>query len=170
MATIQHAPGIAEMVMALSRLLKSISKSNERLVPLYEEFALLNDYFTIQQYRYGGDLEIEVSRIESETLCRDCMIPGSPCSRWWKNAIFHGLEPKGGHGSVLLDISTDPDTGDVLLRITDDGVGMPPEQVAHLLDEPAEGAEKAEKVPSCRPVEREPPHPVFLWRGLRPDH
>ena len=34
MATIQHAPGIAEMVMALSRLLKSISKSNERLVPL----------------------------------------------------------------------------------------------------------------------------------------
>lgn len=62
-----------------------------------------------------------------------------------ENAIFHGLEPKGGHGSVLLDISTDPDTGDVLLRITDDGVGMPPEQVAHLLDEPAEGAEKAEK-------------------------
>ena len=37
---------------------------------------------------------------------------------------------------MLLDISTDPDTGDVLLRITDDGVGMPPEQVAHLLDEP----------------------------------
>ena len=36
MATIQHAPGIAEMVMALSRLLKSISKSNERLVPLYD--------------------------------------------------------------------------------------------------------------------------------------
>ena len=48
-------------------------------------------------------------------------------------------------GSVLLDISTDSDTGDVLLRITDDGVGMPPELVAHLLDEPAEGAEKAEK-------------------------
>ena len=59
MATIQHAPGIAEMVMALSRLLKSISKSNERLVPLYEEFALLNDYFTIQQYRYGGTITLE---------------------------------------------------------------------------------------------------------------
>ena len=106
---------------------------------------MLNDYFTIQQYRYGGDLEIEVSRIESETLCRDCMIPRFTLQPLVENAIFHGLEPKGGHGSVLLDISTDPDTGDVLLRITDDGVGMPPEQVAHLLDEPAEGAEKAEK-------------------------
>lgn len=145
MATIQHAPGIAEMVTAFARLTKSISKGTQKLVPLQEELALLNDYFTIQQYRYGGDLEIEVSRIESETLCRDCMIPRFTLQPLVENSIFHGLEPKGGHGSVLLDISTDPDTGDVLLRITDDGVGMPPEQVAHLLDEPAEGAEKAEK-------------------------
>ena len=144
-ATIQHAPGIAEMVTAFARLTKSISKGTQKLVPLQEELALLNDYFTIQQYRYGGDLEIEVSRIESEALCRDCMIPRFTLQPLVENAIFHGLEPKGGHGSVLLDISTDPDTGDVLLRITDDGVGMPPELVAHLLDEPAEGAEKAEK-------------------------
>ena len=137
MATIQHAPGIAEMVTAFARLTKSISKGTQKLVPLQEELALLNDYFTIQQYRYGGDLEIEVSRIESETLCQDCMIPRFTLQPLVENAIFHGLEPKGGHGSVLLDISTDPDTGDVLLRITDDGVGMPPE--------PAEGAEKAEK-------------------------
>ena len=145
MATIQHAPGIAEMVTAFARLTKSISKGTQKLVPLQEELALLNDYFTIQQYRYGGDLEIEVSRIEDERLCRDCLIPRFTLQPLVENAIFHGLEPKGGHGSVLLDISTDPDTGDVLLRITDDGVGMPPEQVAHLLDEPAEGAEKAEK-------------------------
>ncbi len=145
MATIQHAPGIAEMVTAFARLTKSISKGTQKLVPLQEELALLNDYFTIQQYRYGGDLEIEVSRIESETLCQDCLIPRFTLQPLVENAIFHGLEPKGGHGSVLLDISTDPDTGDVLLRITDDGVGMPPEQVAHLLDEPAEDAEKAEK-------------------------
>ena len=75
MATIQHAPGIAEMVTAFARLTKSISKETQKLVPLQEELALLNDYFTIQQYRYGGDLEIEVSRIEDERLCRDCMIP-----------------------------------------------------------------------------------------------
>ena len=145
MATIQHAPGIAEMVTAFARLTKSISKGTQKLVPLQEELALLNDYFTIQQYRYGGDLEIEVSRIEDERLCRDCLIPRFTLQPLVENAIFHGLEPKGGHGSVLLDISTDPDTGDVLLRITDDGVGMPPEQVAHLLDAPTGEKEKAEK-------------------------
>ena len=145
MATIQHAPGIAEMVTAFARLTKSISKGTQKLVPLQEELALLNDYFTIQQYRYGGDLEIEVSRIEDERLCQDCMIPRFTLQPLVENAIFHGLEPKGGHGSVLLDISTDPATGDVLLRLTDDGIGMPPEQVEHLLDEPTEETEKAEK-------------------------
>ena len=145
MATIQHAPGIAEMVTAFARLTKSISKGTEKLVPLQEELALLNDYFTIQQYRYGGDLEIEVSRIEDERLCQDCMIPRFTLQPLVENAIFHGLEPKGGHGSVLLDISTDPATGDVLLRLTDDGIGMPPEVVAHLLDEPTGETEKAEK-------------------------
>ena len=145
MATIQHATGIAEMVTAFARLTKSISKGTEKLVPLQEELALLNDYFTIQQYRYGGDLEIEVSRIEDERLCQDCMIPRFTLQPLVENAIFHGLEPKGGHGSVLLDISTDPATGDVLLRLTDDGIGMPPDVVAHLLDEPTEAKEKAEK-------------------------
>lgn len=58
MATIQHAPGIAEMVTAFARLTKSISKGTQKLVPLQEELALLNDYFTIQQYRYGGDLKL----------------------------------------------------------------------------------------------------------------
>ena len=145
MATIQHAPGIAEMVTAFARLTKSISKGTEKLVPLQDELALLNDYFTIQQYRYGGDLEIEVSRIEDERLCRDCRIPRFTLQPLVENAIFHGLEPRGGHGSVLLDISTDPANGDVLLRLTDDGVGMPPEVAAHLLDEPTEEAERQDK-------------------------
>ena len=94
MATIQHAPGIAEMVTAFARLTKSISKGTQKLVPLQEELALLNDYFTIQQYRYGGDLEIEVSRIESETLCRDCMIPRFTLQPLWKTPSSTGWSPR----------------------------------------------------------------------------
>ena len=137
MATIQNAPGIAEMVTAFARLTKSVSKSTEKLVPLQEELALLNDYFTIQQYRYGGDIQIEVSHIDRETICRDCMIPRFTLQPLAENAIFHGLEAKGGYGSVLLEIRISPEGGDVLVTMIDDGVGMPPEQVAHLLDEPS---------------------------------
>ena len=141
MATIQHAPGIAEMVMALSRLLKSISKSNERLVPLYEEFALLNDYFTIQQYRYGGTITLDVSYIEDESLNHSCLIPRFTLQPLVENAIFHGIEPKGSAGEVTLRVERDTANGDVLIHLTDDGVGMTPEQAAKALQEP--GPEEA---------------------------
>ena len=146
MATIQNATGIAEMVTAFARLTKSISKSTEKLVPLQDELALLNDYFTIQQYRYGGDIQIEVAHIDDEAICRDCMIPRFTLQPLAENAIFHGLEPKGGFGSVLLEIRISPGDGDVLVTMTDDGVGMPPEQVARLLDPPENQAAAQDKI------------------------
>lgn len=137
MATIQHATGIAEMTISLSRLLKSVSKGNERLVPLQEEFALLNDYFTIQQYRYGGTITLDVIWIEDERLCQDCMIPRFTLQPLVENAIFHGIEPKGCAGSIELTIKTDKETGDVLILLTDDGVGMNDEQAKQILTEPS---------------------------------
>lgn len=136
MAAIQHAPGIEEMVTALSRLLKSVSKGNERLVPLYEEFALLNDYFTIEQYRYGGTITLDVDYIEDESLARVCLIPRFTLQPLVENAIFHGIEPKGQAGEIRLTVTRDPDGGDVLLRLHDDGVGMTAEQAAKALSEP----------------------------------
>ena len=141
MATIQHAPGIAEMVTALSRLLKSVSKGNERLVPLYEEFALLNDYFTIQQYRYGGTITLDVSYIEDENLTHSCLIPRFTLQPLVENAIFHGIEPKGSAGEVTLRVERDAANGDVLILLSDDGVGMTPAQAAKALQEP--GPEEA---------------------------
>lgn len=137
MATIQHATGIAEMTISLSRLLKSVSKGNERLIPLQEEFALLNDYFTIQQYRYGGTITLDVIWIEDERLCQDCMIPRFTLQPLVENAIFHGIEPKGCAGGIELTIKTDKETGDVLILLTDDGVGMSDEQAKQILTEPS---------------------------------
>ena len=98
------------------------------------------------QYRYGGDIQIEVARIDDEAICRDCMIPRFTLQPLAENAIFHGLEPKGGFGSVLLEICLSPGDGDVLVTLTDDGVGMPPEQVAHLLDPPRTQADAQDKI------------------------
>lgn len=136
MATIQRVSGIAEMTTALSRLLKSLSKGSERLVPLYEEFALINDYFTIQQYRYGGTITLEVDYIEDERLARTCLIPRFTLQPLVENAIFHGIEPRGQAGSILMRVVRDTDSTDVLLYLQDDGVGMTPEQAARALSEP----------------------------------
>lgn len=100
MATIQGAPGIAEMTTSFARLLKSVSKGNRPLITLREEFALLNDYCTIQQYRYGGAITIEIAEISDERLC-ECLIPSFSLQPLAENAIFHGNRAEGRRGQYL---------------------------------------------------------------------
>ncbi len=144
MATIQHAPGVAEMVTALSRLLKSVSKGTQRLIPLEEEFQLLEDYFTIQRYRYGGTLALEIYPPEDRTLLKSCLIPRFTLQPLAENAIFHGIEPKGGVGRVELAVEGLAGDGGVRIRLSDDGVGMEQGQIDRVLAGPgAEGEEAA---------------------------
>lgn len=132
MATIQNAPGIAEMTTALSRLLKDISKGTTNLIPLSHELSLIKDYFTIQQYRYGGIITLSVE-IESEELAA-CEILKFTLQPIVENAIFHGIEPKGCAGTITIKIYQDEKT-DVHIDVTDDGIGMDSELAARILVE-----------------------------------
>ena len=132
MATIQNAPGIAEMTTALSRLLKNIAKGTEKAVLLSAELSLLDDYFTIQKYRYGGTISLEY-RIDDEAAL-SCLIPRFTLQPVVENSIFHGIEPKGTPGTITIHIFR---KNDAILQIdiTDDGVGMTEEQARQLLSE-----------------------------------
>lgn len=133
MATIQKAPGVAEMATALSRLMKNVSKGAQKLTSLQEEFALLEDYFTIQRYRYGGTITLEMPDLEDNSLFERYRIPRFTLQPLAENAIFHGIEPKGSVGRVSVTLEYDTQEGDLLLHLGDDGVGMEPEQIRELL-------------------------------------
>jgi len=131
MATIQNSPGIAEMTTALSRLLKDISKGASSIVSIEHELTLIQDYYTIQQYRYGGTITLSID-IEDDSLL-DCSILKFTLQPIVENAIFHGIEPKLSAGTITIHIYQD-ETSDVHIDVTDDGVGMTPEVAARLLD------------------------------------
>jgi two-component system sensor histidine kinase YesM len=130
MATIQNANGIAEMTTALSRLLRTVAKDIRKTVPLEEELRLLDDYFLIQHYRYGGSVTLE-KKIEDENLLK-CEIPRFALQPLVENAIFHGIEPKG-IGHIVLKVYRE--AGDVLISISDDGVGMSTETIAEVFSD-----------------------------------
>lgn len=134
MATIQNATGIAEMTTSLARLMKNVSKGTAAQITLKEELDLVKDYFLIQQYRYGGSIAIDY-RIESEELCR-CLIHRFTLQPIIENALFHGIEPKGCAGHILLSAARvqTRGLGTVLqISITDNGVGMSPELIRKVL-------------------------------------
>lgn len=130
MATIQNSPGIAEMTTSLSRLLKDISKGATSLVTIKHELDLINDYFIIQQYRYGGTITLNFN-VEDDALL-SCLILKFTLQPLVENAIFHGIEPKGTAGSIVIHIYQD-EAKDIRIDVTNDGVGMEPELANRLL-------------------------------------
>ena len=135
MATIQGADGIAEMLTALSHLLKNVSKGQADLVPLSEEFSLIKDYFIIMKYRYGGLIQLNF-QLEDPALL-NCRIPRFSLQPIVENSIFHGIEPKGGPGTVNVHVFRDmPDT--LKISIQDDGIGMDAETIDRILSGNAE--------------------------------
>lgn len=134
MATIQNAPGIAEMVTSLARLMKNVSKGTAVQITLDEELALVKDYMLIQQYRYGGSLTVDYI-IEAEEL-GNCLIHRFTLQPLLENALFHGIEPKGCAGKITIRaIKAMDDAQDAVLKVsvTDNGIGMDQETIDRVL-------------------------------------
>lgn len=133
MATIQGASGIAEMTTALARLLKRVAKGSSAAITLQEELDLVKDYFLIQKYRYGGSIAIEYS-IQSPELYQ-YMIHRFSLQPIVENALFHGIEPKGSAGKILVEavVRTDQGRKDLQISVTDNGVGMSQEMIDKVL-------------------------------------
>lgn len=132
MAVTQGADGIAEMTTALSRLLRSISKGTRDLVPICDELALITDYFTIQQYRYGGTIKMDI--IVDDDELNNCLINKFTLQPLVENAIFHGIEPKQSTGHITIHVSQENAT-DINVIVEDDGVGMTAEQIENIFSE-----------------------------------
>ena len=139
MATIQGSDGIADMSTALSRLLKNIAKSRENLITLREELSLVKDYFTIMKYRYGGTIDMEL--VITDDSVYDARVNRFSLQPIVENAIFHGIEPKGGTGIIRITAERmEQEDGQILLviKIWDNGIGMDQEQIRNVLNGDAE--------------------------------
>lgn len=153
MATIQGSDGIADMSTALSRLLRNISKSKENVITLKQELDLVKDYFTIMKYRYGGTIELEID-IKDEGLMA-ASVNRFSLQPIIENSIFHGIEPKGGAGKIVVSVylEDDGEHGDpgadsnvyagkhLIIDVKDDGIGMTQEQIDKTLSGELEGAD-----------------------------
>jgi two-component system sensor histidine kinase YesM len=89
--------------------------------------AILDDYLVIQKYRYGDSVVME-KKIADEALL-DTLIPRFVLQPLIENAIFHGIEPKG---AGLITVEIKPEDHDVVVSVTDNGVGMSAETIAGL--------------------------------------
>ena len=118
---------IAEMVWTLSNLFRtSLSKGN-RYVTVFHQFQFLQQYLRLQQLRYGSKIAYQIDLAEN---AKTLFIPKLILQPIVENAIYHGLEPKGEQGQVIVSGFLQADK--LHFRISDNGVGMDAEVLTAL--------------------------------------
>ena len=117
------------MTSSLAKLLRqSISNQNE-LVHVEEEVEYTRSYLTIQKMRYKDKLEYEI-KVDEEVL--DKKIPKLVLQPLVENAIYHGIKYKETKGVVCIEGYQDG--MHMVLKVSDDGIGMTEEQLSKIFE------------------------------------
>ncbi|MGN7762441.1 sensor histidine kinase [Paenibacillus sp. 22594] len=121
---------------ALADFYRVVLSNGRDQITLQEELNSVRDYLSIQQIRYSDVFNFLIE-IEPDIL--PCIIPKLTLQPLVENAIYHGLKTKGSFGELI--ISGYREESKVILKITDDGVGMSEERL-YALETAMKGQEK----------------------------
>ncbi len=122
---------VSDMTEALAGFFRYTISKVENLVSVEEELQNCQTYFKIQQYRFGErvQLTIECDSGEREEIYH-CRLPKLTMQPILENSIIHGTECKVGVGHLKIRLER---TGTrLLIRISDDGVGMDEKTLANM--------------------------------------
>jgi two-component system sensor histidine kinase YesM len=136
-AVAEDANEVGDMILSLSHQLKYVLDYGEETVTIQAEKANLEQYFHLMVIRYGEHRLGLDFRFDADLM--DCAIPKLSLQPIVENAIYHGIMPKPGKGTIRISIEKLPDN---LLSVTvdDDGVGMSEEKLALVRQKLAEGS------------------------------
>lgn len=128
-----RADAISGKIDQVSSITASMGKlyrysiKGEPIVPLSQELEMIKAYLHIQKSRFNGEISV-LYNIAKESL--NIRIPKMILQPLAENAIVHGLEPAGGHGTIF--IGTAVQDGCLTISVRDDGLGIPPERLAQI--------------------------------------
>lgn len=117
---------IAAMSKALSLLFR-YSISERVLVTIREELQHLENYLSIQNFRYENRFELQYN-IPPELM--DYKILKLTLQPLIENSIKHGLEMKLGKGTISIEVLVLD--SNIKIIISDDGLGIPPKKLEEL--------------------------------------
>ena len=113
---------IANITEAMATFFRYTISNMDNLVSLEEELSNAENYFSIQNYRFGDRIGMQVDIEPGSEAARDVKIPKLTLQPIIENSIIHGLEHQVAPGKVSVHIGIVEQR--LLIEITDDGVGM----------------------------------------------
>ncbi|WP_054023817.1 sensor histidine kinase [Bacillus sp. FJAT-28004] len=125
-ARLQGAEDIRQMLYHLTMVLEGNLDISQELIPMERELRMIEHFLKIQEVRYGSTFEYE---LECDEHLKRYLIPRMTLQPLFENIFFHGFED--GKGVIHLTVK---ETGNhLLLKLSDNGAGIPPEKLKLLL-------------------------------------
>jgi len=114
-------PARAEQILGrLAALLRaSLDSSNQPLIPLRQELAMVESYIDIESVRFGDKLR---GSVEVPTELKDAKVPPMSVQSLVENAVKHGIMPVSGGGEILVTASAE--NGGLRIEVRDTGPGF----------------------------------------------
>lgn len=147
-AIMNGAVNAGTMAEALATFFRYTISNLDYLVQIEDELENIQNYFTIQHYRFGNKIGIQITYDEEDKNILRLYIPKLIMQPVVENAIYHGIEQKLGAGQVTISISYTKQNLDIM--ISDDGIGIKGTELSEInnrlwTDSENYGYEKSEK-------------------------
>ena len=108
------------------------------------ERKVVEQYLVIERYMYDGDLEVSW-KIENELMTEQ--IPKNMIQPLVENALFHGLiDEESGELNGKIEIEIQRDEKDLILRVSDNGIGMSEDRLKAVREEIYQPEERGKKI------------------------
>lgn len=127
LAIIEEADKTRELAYLFAEMLRYVIKNANKMLAVSEEIVQIERYLNIQSIRFGDRLKF-VTNIDA-TIYNE-IIPSMILQPFVENAVIHGIEPKEGTGTIIVNGFREED--DFIFEIIDDGVGISPKTLEQL--------------------------------------
>jgi two-component system LytT family sensor kinase len=117
-----------ELLIDFAEFTRYLFRDGRPYVTLADELEHVDRYLKLEQARFRGGLQVTV-QVEPGAL--SAVVPALSVQPLVENAVRHGIERRAGDGRI--EIAGRVVAGDVELRVSDDGCGIPADRVHAVL-------------------------------------
>lgn len=114
----------ATMIKYMARMFRQLINWKDDIVKLQDDMKFLEEYLTIQKYRFEDEFSY---RIEIDEAVKNCHIPKMIIQPLVENVCVHGVGALPADREVF--VSAKAESGRLAIRIKDNGVGIPAEKL-----------------------------------------
>lgn len=118
---------VPEMIEALSQQIHYIIGPMQDLVPLEQEITIVRKYVYLLNCRIKGKVKLMVNAQGASMI----QVPKLILQPLVENAYVHGIKPKQGSGSIMIEAHRKEDTLEI--TVMDNGVGMNKDSIDKIL-------------------------------------